>query len=144
MPFEGLAASWERLIAEPSRPVLFSTMGDVFIEKEAGDVWWLSTGVGKLTRVADSLPIFQALPNTDLANELFLPALVGRLHAACKVPAQGEYFTFVTLPVFLQKTYEVSNLNPVDAQKHFAMTGHLIREVKNLPDGAHVRIAVKD
>jgi len=139
-----LHASWGWLIAEPFKPVLFSSMGDVFVEKESGDVWWLNTGVGELTRVAESVPAFQALLNTDLVMEWFLPGLVEQLHSAGKIPAQGECFTFVTLPVFSQGKYEVSNLNPVPAREHFAITGHIIREIHGLPDGAQVRITVED
>lgn len=80
--------------------MLFSSLGDVFIEMDSGGVWWLNTRTAELTRVADSVPHFEELLNSELADEWFLPNLVGKLHAAGKVPGPGECYTFVTLPVF--------------------------------------------
>ncbi len=139
-----LNVSWGWLIAEPFKPVLFSSMGDVFIEKDSGGVWWLNTGVGQLTQVADSVPAFQDLLSTDIVNDWFLPGLIDELHRAGKVPEPGECFTFALMPVFMEGKYEVSNLNPVPARDHFATTGDVIRQIQGLPDGAEVRITMED
>lgn len=56
------------------------------------------------------------------------------------MPGPGECFTFVTLPVFSQGRYEVSNLNPVPMRVHFGVSGHTIREICRLPDGTKVRV----
>lgn len=53
-----LNASWGWLLHEPFKPVLFSSLGDVFIEPDSGGVWWLNTGTAELTRVADSVAHF--------------------------------------------------------------------------------------
>lgn len=100
----------------------------------------MNTGTGELTPVAASAPEFQTLLSTDQANEWFLPELVAKLHAAGKIPGPGECFTFVTLPVFSQGHYEVSNLNPVPVREHFGVTGRTIREIAGYPDGAQVRV----
>ena len=69
-----------------------------------------------------------------------MPALVERLHAAGKVPAPGACYTFVTLPIFAEGTYEVENLHPVPAKSHFGFTGHVHRQIHELPDGAKVQL----
>jgi hypothetical protein len=96
-------------------PVLFSALGDVFFEDVAGGVWWLNAGTAEVSGVADSVEQFQDLLRTDQANEWFMPDLVERLHAAGKFLAPGQCFTYVTLPIFKEGSYEVSNLNPVNA-----------------------------
>ena len=58
---ERLAEAWAWLLKEPFRPVLFSIMGDVFFEPDSGGIWWLNTGTGELTRVADSVDSFEEL-----------------------------------------------------------------------------------
>lgn len=123
-------------------PVLHSVLGDVFFEPRSGGVWWLNAGTAEVSRVADSVEEFQGLLGTDLVDHWFMPDLVERLHAAGKRPSPGECFTYVTLPVFKDGSYEVSDLNPVNAREHFTLTGHVLQEIRELPDGTQVRINV--
>jgi hypothetical protein len=137
-----LAESRGWILREPFAPVLFSALGDVFLEPDSGGVWWLNTGVGELTQVAESVQEFRELLCTELADEWFMPTLIERLHAAGKVLQAGQCYTYVTLPVFAEGRYEVENLNPVPAHEHFGLTGHILSEINGLPNGAKVRISV--
>jgi len=137
-----LAESWGWLLREPFVPVLFSTLGDVFFQPDSGGIWWLNTGTAEVTQVADSVPQFRELLGTEVANEWFMPNLIEQLHVAGKVPASGECYTYVTLPVFAEGKYEVENLNPVPAYEHFSLTGHVLCEVQSLPSGAKVELNV--
>lgn len=139
---QALRSSWSWLLGEPFTPLLFSSLGDVFIEPASGGVWWLNTGTAELTRVADSVPHFESLLNSELADEWFLPSLVGELHAAGKVTGPGECYTFVILPIFREGKYEVDNLNPVPAREHYELTGSMHKRLRDLPDGAQVRVNV--
>ncbi|MGS0757266.1 hypothetical protein ACVBEH_23120, partial [Roseateles sp. GG27B] len=51
---ESLRGAWQWLLGERWSPVLFSAIGDVFLELPAGAIWWLSTATGDLEQVADS------------------------------------------------------------------------------------------
>ncbi len=124
-----LAESWGWLIREPFVPVLFSVLGDVFIEPDSGGIWWLNTGTAEVTRVADTLDEFRERLGTEAADEWFMPVLVEALHAAGKAPEAGECYTYVTLPIFAEGKYEVGNLNPVPAGEHFALTGRILQEI---------------
>jgi hypothetical protein len=117
------------LIREPFVPVLFTALGDVFFQPDSGGIWWLNTGTAEVTRVADSIDQFRELLGTEIADEWFLPALIEQLHAAGKVPEEGECYTYVTLPIFEEGKYEADNLNPVPAYEHFALTGDVHREI---------------
>lgn len=135
-----LADAWAWLLKEPFRPVLFSTIGDVFLEPDSGGIWWLNTGTGELTRVADTVEHFRDLLRSDIAHEWLMPGLIEQLHAAGKIPEPGECYTYVTLPVFAEGLYEVDNLNPVPAGEHFSVTGHILHEIAELPEGAKVKL----
>jgi len=139
---QSLAESWKWLIKEPFSPVLFSILGDVFLQPESGGVWWLNTGTAELTRVADSVNEFRTLLGTDLANNWFMPGLVESLHKAGKVPGEGECFTYAILPVFREGKYVADNLNPVPAREAFGYTGDMHRQIASLPDGAKVKVSI--
>ena len=136
---EQLAEAWAWRIKDPFRPVLFSTLGDMFFARDDGAVWWLNTGTAELTRVADSIEHFQERLATDVADEWFLPALIDKLQMAGKLREPGECYTYVTLPIFTEGKYEVDNLNPVPAAEHFELTGHIHRQIAEMPDGAKMR-----
>jgi len=136
---EQLAEAWAWRLKVPFRPVLFSTLGDMFFARDDGAVWWLNTGTAELTRVADSIEHFHERLATDVADEWFLPALIDKLQLAGKMREAGECYTYVTLPIFAEGKYEVDNLNPVSAAEHFELTGHIHRQIAELPDGAKVR-----
>ena len=138
-----LVESWGWMLREPFTPVLFSALGDVFLEPTSGGVWWLNTGVGELTHVAESVKEFRELLGTDLADDWFMPALIESLCAAGKIAQPGQCYTYVTLPVFTEGKYSVANLNPVPAHEHFMLTGHILSEINGLPDGAKVKINVE-
>jgi Domain of unknown function (DUF1851) len=135
-----LAVSWVWLLKDPYTPVLFSVLGDVFFARDAGDVWWLNTGTAQVMRVANSVDHFRELLDTDIVDEWFMPLLVEQLHLAGKVSEPGECYTYLTLPIFPDGLYDSNNLNPVPAREHFAMTGHLHRELRNVPAGGKVKL----
>ena len=136
---EQLAEAWAWRLKDPFRPVLFSTLGDMFFARDDGAVWWLNTGTAELTQVADSIEHFKERLATDVADEWFLPALIDKLQMAGKLREPGECYTYVTLPIFTEGKYEVDNLNPVQAAEHFELTGHIHRQIAEMPDGAKMR-----
>jgi Domain of unknown function (DUF1851) len=137
-----LRSSWAWLLPARFSPLLFSTMGDVFFTAEQGDVYWLNTGLGKLSRVADSDDHFRQLLATERVEEWFLPALIKELHECGKHLSPGRCYTFAILPIFAEGRYEPSNLNAVPAREHFALTGDVHRQLQSLQDGAKVKLSV--
>jgi Domain of unknown function (DUF1851) len=131
-----LATSWAWLIPDAFTPILFTVLGDMFFQPDEGGIWWLNTGTAELTQVADSVEQFNALLRTELAEEWLIPELIGDLHDAGKIPAPGECYTYITLPVFAEGTYEVDNLHAVPAIEHFALTGQLLEQLQAPEDDA--------
>jgi hypothetical protein len=137
-----LRSSWAWLLTESYKPVLFSVLGDPFLQTESGAILWLNTGTAELVEVAQSWDHFVELLGTEQADEWFMPNLVEQLHAAGKVAGPGQCYTYVFLPVFAEGKYEVSNFNPVAGKDHFAHTGDVHQQIRSLPDGAQVKIVV--
>jgi len=138
-----LRTSWAWFIARPYKPVLFSVLGDAFLQVESGAILWLNTGTAELTEVATSWEHFVELLRTEQADAWFMPGLVEQLHEAGKVPSPGQCYTYVRLPVFVEGKYEVANLNPVSAKEHFAFTADVHQQIKSLPNGAQVKLVIE-
>jgi hypothetical protein len=94
-----LKRAWGWLVPEPWVPLLFSVLGDVFLQKD-GKVYWLNTGTGEITQVADGTEHFEALLQTELAVEWFMPSLVEELRAEGKIASEGQCYTYAIFPVF--------------------------------------------
>jgi hypothetical protein len=137
-----LYESWSWLLPRHVRPVMASTLGDVFFQTEGPEVFWLNTGTAEIEKVAATREEFMELLKTEKADEWFMPHLIEQLLAAGKLLKPDQCYTYVTLPVFNEGKYEVANLNPVPAKEHFALTGHVHKEIKGLPEGAAVKLEI--
>jgi hypothetical protein len=137
-----LRKSWSWLLGSRWRPLLFSAVGDVFLELQAGTVWWLSTATGSLEQVADSESDFVGMLNGEQAEEWFLPGLVEALQSAGKHLAPGQCYSFTTLPVFAEGSFSVENMLPLSAKEHFGVTGHVMQQIQSFPDGTEVSIKI--
>jgi hypothetical protein len=136
-----LKRAWGWLVPEPWTPLLFSVLGDVFLQKQ-GKVYWLNTGTGEIMQVADSTAHFEALLKTDLAVEWFMPPFVGALRASGKIASDGQCYTYAIFPVFSEGKYEVENIDVVPASEHFGASGQLHAGIADVPDGHQVRIVL--
>jgi hypothetical protein len=80
--FDDLLSDWRRLVDATYTPVVITALGDLFLRARDGSIWWLDTGWGRLTRVADSADDFKALMvKPEHLNEWSVPQLVGDLKA---------------------------------------------------------------
>ncbi|WP_146151784.1 hypothetical protein [Ahniella affigens] len=122
--------------------MLFSIFGDVFFRAGSETVYWLNTGTGEIAKVSETMAEFQDLLGSEKSAEWFLPALVEKLHAAGKVPASGQCYTYAVLPVFAEGKFEEWNFNPVPVREHFSVTAKVLKEIADLPNGARVRLSV--
>ncbi|UPG94689.1 T6SS immunity protein Tdi1 domain-containing protein [Luteibacter aegosomatissinici] len=139
---DALAASWSWCIGDAFTPLLFTALGDMFYEADEGGIYWLNTGTAEVERVADDVDAFNQLLREEIADEWLLPPLIEALIDAGKVCAEGECYTYVTLPVFAEGEYTVENFNPVPAREHFELTGSVLQQLQDVPDGTDVNIDI--
>jgi len=137
-----LREHWAWKLGSDWTPVMFSAIGDVFLELPAGSIWWLSTATGSLEQVAERSDEFRHLLATDRADEWFLPGLVDALIEQHKVPGADECYSYAILPVFAQGSFSVENMRPTSAHEHFALSGDIHRQIQGLADGSSVEIKV--
>lgn len=137
---DALRDAWRWLLGERWTPLLFSAIGDVFLQLPAGAIWWLSTATGDLQQVADSREQFIGLLEGEQIDEWFLPGLVGTLRSQGKALSPGQCYSFVTLPVFAAGSFSAENMFPCDATEHFVLAGEIHQSIRGLPDGTPVQV----
>lgn len=140
---EALAAlyeAWSWFLPQPFQPVMASTLGDIFFQQGSEAVFWLNTGTAEITQVAESRTHFMELLKGEEYVSWFMPNLIEQLKDAGKNLEPDYCYTYVILPIFKEGKYEISNLNPVPAKEHFGITGTIHQQIKDLPDGTHVKV----
>jgi hypothetical protein len=139
-----LVENWLWLIPGFNQILLISKMGDMFLSANNGNIYWLATDDGSLTKIANSKAEFEEML-TDEANidNWFLPLLISELAAANKYLVKNEVYSFKKLPI-IGGDYSVENLDPTDVNVHFTLTGVLYQQIKDLPDRTKVQIKLID
>jgi hypothetical protein len=137
-----LATSWGWRIDDAFTPLLFTAFGDMFYEADKGGVYWLNTGTAEVERVADNVEAFNQLLREDIADDWLLPPLVEALIEAGKECDDGECYSYVTLPVFAEGEYVVENFDPVPIREHCDITGSVLKQLEDVPDGTDVSIDI--
>jgi hypothetical protein len=135
---DGLLSEWRWLIDESCQPVIISALGDLFLRHEDGRIFWLSSGWGQLTKIADNAEeLKQLMVQPNNAEEWFNPNLVGDILMAGQRLAPGQCFGYKVPPV-LGGEIEPDNFEPTDLQVHFGILGQIHRQVNDLPPGTPI------
>jgi hypothetical protein len=137
---EDILSSWRWKLKSDIKIIMISIFGDLFLEDENGCIYWLITDGGGLNKIANDRNEFEILLNKEEnIDNWFLPALVEKLELAGLELRENEVFSPKKMAV-LGGTYNVDNFLPTDMGVHFAFTGQICEQIKDLPDGTKVNI----
>jgi len=138
-----LLCNWNWLVPNNLKPILVSRIGDMWLIDENGNVFWLNVGVGCLDKVADSETEFMVKLNDDqIANEWFMFELIQELKNTGMKPEGNELFGYILLPIIGGK-YIANNFELTTIEKHFSQSGHIHKQLRDLPDGTVVNIELQ-
>jgi len=135
---EDICSCWQWRLTDQKAVILISSVGDMFLIGNDNTINWLDTSTGELKKIADSIQEFEQLlsDETNIDN-WFLETLVEQLMASGKTLKEDEVYSFKILPA-LGGDYSVDNLEPANISVHFAMTGQIHEQIKDLPDGTKI------
>lgn len=120
--------------------ITVSLLGDIFLMGNDSKIYWLQTDTGEMTQIAESYEQYQDFLNKDENIEnWFAQALVEKLITEGKVLKENEVYSYKKIPV-LGGSYSVENITPTDISVHFAFSGQICEQIKDLPDGTRVNI----
>jgi len=134
---------WKWLIGS-SLPILITSVGDAFLQNESGEIFWLITGSAEFEKVADTPDEFKSkLEDNEIVHEWFLIPVVAQLKGQGILLESGKLYGFKKLPV-LGGQYEADNFELTDIEVHFAMSGQMNYQIKDLPDGTKVNFELTE
>jgi hypothetical protein len=139
-----LIESWSWLIGLNKKPILISSIGDLFLEDEEGFCYWLNVGEGIIEKVADNLNEFNTkLKNEEFVDEWFLIELIAELKRSGLELTEKKLFGYKTLPI-LGGEYKPENFELTDIEVHFELSGQIHKQIKDLPNGTKIEIKVTE
>lgn len=133
---------WSPILPTPVRILQTNLFGDAFVLVGDGTVHMLERASHSAQRIASSEEEFGREIEDD-AHGWQLRRLADQCRSAGKVLADGECYAFTTLPI-LGGEYTVQNIWITRWQEWFSFTADLFQQIKDLPDGATVRLNVID
>lgn len=138
-----LMESWDWLIGNDKKPILMSSIGDLFLEDNEGICYWLNVGEGILEKVADNETEFKAkLKNEEIVDEWFLIELVSEIKRSGLELTEKKLYGYKKLPI-IGGEYKPENFEMTDIEVHFELSGQIHKQIKDLPDGTKVKIVTK-
>jgi hypothetical protein len=138
---DGLLDSWRWLVDASCQVVMISALGDLFVQNAIGQVFWIDTGWGQLTPVAENADAFkQLLLQPENLDAWFVPQLVGDLLTSGKQLKPGECFGYQVPPV-IGGAIAPENFEPIAAIVYFDLLGQIQQQVQALPID---ELAIKD
>ena len=111
--------AWNWRIPKPYTPVLFSMLGDAFIELEDGSITWLNCGTGELLTIANNKDHFRNQLLDGTANQWLRPHEVESLSTQLGRPGPHQCYTYESTRACRILAY---------AMDHYAQTGKAHRD----------------
>lgn len=138
-----LTESWNWLIGTDKKPILMSSIGDLFLADNNGVCYWLNVGEGILEIVANNVDEFKTkLNDNEQVDEWFLIGLIKKLKESGLELTDKHLYGYKKLPV-LGGEYEPENFELTDIEVHFELSGQIQKQIKDLPDGTKVNITAE-
>ena len=137
---EDVLSCWRWCVADIKAIAVMTYLGDLFLVGKDNAIYWLQTNNGRLTKVAEDLQQFERyLNDEDKVGNWFLPLLVEKLVTAGKTLKENEVYSYKKSPV-IGGEYSEDNIEPTDISVHFAFSGQICEQIKDLPEGTKVNI----
>ncbi len=130
--------AWRWLVPQRVRPLVVTAFGDLFLVEDSGAVMFLDTIGGKCESVASSTrQLKQKIQEPDLLDEWFMPGFLDELRQTGVMLSPGECYSALH-SVALGGSFTVENWQPTHWRVHFAFSGHLHDQIKDLPPGTKI------
>ncbi|HCT06070.1 T6SS immunity protein Tdi1 domain-containing protein [Pseudomonas sp. P7548] len=139
---EEIEKAWSWVGIKPVEVVGDNDFGNLIIKDAEGSYWRLCPEELYCNRVANDRMELDALSqNQDFLYDWYMEALVKQARDKLGLLRPG-YKYCLKIPAVLGGQYEESNLATISLHEQVAISGHLAKELGELPDGAKIRLDI--
>lgn len=141
---EEIEKAWAWAGLKPTEVVGENDFGNLIIKDIAGSYWRLCPEDLYCNRVANNRAELDALSQSqDFLHDWYMEALVKQARNKLGLLRRG-YKYCLKIPSVLGGQYEESNMATISLHEQVAISGHLAKEIHDLPNGAQVRLNVSE
>lgn len=139
-----ITESWGWTGISPAEVVLDNEFGNLIIKDQSGTYWRLCPEELYCSIVASSREeIDSLLKDQDFLHDWYMAALVQRAKKRAGALLPG-YKYCLKIPGPLGGEYDESNLASVSLLELVSVSGHLAKQIEDLPDGAQIELRVTE
>jgi hypothetical protein len=140
---ERLLETWRWLVPEPAALVARNAFGDLFLRTGDGKIVWLDVGGGERSEVtASEIEFYESLQDSDKRLVWMAEADFETAKSKGLVPNDNLCIGFKTPIVFAESGSIPNNPYLAELYDHIAFLGDLHRQIRDVPDGAKVRLRI--
>lgn len=137
-----ILADWAWLLPSDLTVWMANRFGDLIFVPEDGTVQILDIGVGSVGQLAKSREdFFTRIDLGDNADNWLLISLTEECVASGLTLGPGQCYIFKVAPVFGGK-YALDNIEVGDLVVNYHLLAQIHKQIKDLPDGAQVKLVV--
>jgi hypothetical protein len=142
---ERLLQGWRWLCPESFVLLARNAFGDLFLQKESGQVFKLDVSIGQLTEIAESEEQFRRLAGAEeKRQEWFAENDAATAAQKGLAPNSLQCIGFKTPLMFAESGSVPDNAYLADLYELVSFLGYLNQQTSGLADGAKVRLEVKE
>ncbi|MEX8505754.1 T6SS immunity protein Tdi1 domain-containing protein [Leptothrix ochracea] len=141
---EEVRQSWGWVGIEPVEVVGENDFGNLIIKDEDGKYWRLSPEDYYCKVIAANRAELDALSsNQDFLQDWYMAALVSLANDQCGPLSEGRKYC-LKIPSVLGGAYGGDNLATAPQVELVRFSGHIARQIEELPDGAQIKLRVTE
>ena len=130
--------SWQWLCPKDHTPLSLTAFGDWVLKAPNGNIMFLDTLEGRITKIAESVSEFEKLKETpENRDKWFMEGFLLGLSKRGVALKTGECFGFEKPPILGGKI-EVNNIKPFFISVYQTVTGQLHEQLSKRPEGSKI------
>jgi hypothetical protein len=139
-----IASGWGWKGVRPCAIIMQNAFGNVIFTDDEGRYWRICPEDLSCDVIAADSERFERVRESEsFVTDWGMQALVDQARAAIGTPTAGECYC-LKIPSVLGGAYVIQNIGTIDRAELIAASGHIAEQIKDLPDGAKIRLRVTD
>jgi hypothetical protein len=133
-----LLEEWKWILDEPSRVILTTTMGDLFVRGNSSKIYYLDVVSGESHTISKNSQEFEKLLNDNqFIIDYFYPERVDKLKKLGLILEENCCYSHIH-PLVLGGEDIIDNIEVTDLIVHLSITGQIHKQIKDLDYGTRI------